>query len=103
MRLKPQDDSGYSPFDQALVLALRALAFVASQPELIERLLAVTGLTPEQLRDAAEDPALLVGVLDFLLAHEPDLVAFCEAEGCDPAAPAEARRCLAGGGERGCV
>ena len=48
------------------------------------RLLALTGLTPETLREGLGDPALLGAVLDFLCAHEPDLVAAADALGVTP-------------------
>ena len=59
-----------------------------------ERLLALTGLTPETLRDGLGDPAFLRAVLDFLCAHEPDLFAAADALGVAPAALAAARERL---------
>ena len=58
-----------------MTVALHALAWVLSAPDRAERLLAVTGLTPEGLRARAAEPATLAAVLAFLEAHEPDLVA----------------------------
>lgn len=51
----------------------------------------MTGLTPEELRAGLGDPALLGAVLDFLCAHEPDLLAAADALGVDPAEIAGAR------------
>ena len=48
------------------------------------RLLALTGLTPDELRAGLGDPGLLAAVLDFLTAHEADLVAAAEALGVAP-------------------
>ena len=59
-----------------------------------ERLLALTGLTPEELRDGLGDPSLLAAVLDFLCAHEPDLVAAADALGVTPQDLAGARERL---------
>lgn len=59
-----------------------------------ERLLALTGLTPEELRDGLGDPSLLAAVLDFLCAHEPDLVAAADALGVKPQDLAGARERL---------
>jgi hypothetical protein len=61
------------------VLALAALGWVLSDADRAARLLALTGLTPEVLRDGLDDPATLGAVLDFVCAHEPDLVAAAEA------------------------
>lgn len=60
-----------------------------------ERLLALTGLTPEALRAGLGDPATLGAVLDFLCAHEPDLLAAADALGVEPQALAAARGSLA--------
>jgi len=59
-----------------------------------ERLLALTGLTPEALRDGLGDPALLGAVLDFLAAHEADLVAAAEALLVEPSQIVAAREKL---------
>lgn len=59
------------------------------------RLLALTGLTPEALRSGLSDPATLAAVLDFLCAHEPDLIAAAEALGIAPQDLAAARERLA--------
>ena len=71
--------------DEAEALAARALQFLADEPRLLTRFLAVSGVAPQQLRRAAAEPGFLAGVLDFLLAHEPDLMAFSAASGRPPA------------------
>ena len=58
------------------------------------RFLDLTGLTPEQLRERIESPELQLSVLDFLCAHEPDLLAAAEALGVRPADIAAARERL---------
>ena len=55
------------------------------------RFLDITGLTPEGLRAAVGEPATHRAVLDFLCAHEPDLIAAAESLGVAPAALAAAR------------
>ena len=59
-----------------------------------ERFLALTGLTADDLRAALGDPAVLVAVLDFLSAHEPDLIAAAAALGTTPSALIAARESL---------
>jgi hypothetical protein len=59
-----------------------------------ERLLSLTGLTPDDLRAGLGDPATLGAVLDFLCAHEPDLVAAADALDVTPQALAAARERL---------
>lgn len=60
-----------------------------------ERFLAVTGLDADGLRTAIGEPATHLAVLDFLCAHEPDLIAAAEALGMRPAELAAARDGLA--------
>lgn len=59
-----------------------------------ERLLALTGLTVDDLRSGLGDPAVLGAVLDFLAAHEPDLVAAAEELAVKPAELMAARERL---------
>lgn len=80
-----------SPAQDAATLALGALGWVLGDAPRAERLLALTGLTPEALREGLGDPAVLAAVLDFLCAHEPDLVAAAEALGVEPQELAGAR------------
>ncbi len=75
-------------------LALSALGWLLSDGERAGRLLALTGLTPETLRGGLGDPAMLAAVLDFLCAHEPDLVAAADALGVAPQELAGARERL---------
>jgi hypothetical protein len=65
-------------------LALQALGWLLADASRAERLLALTGLTPENLRAGLGDPAVLGAVLDFLAAHEPDLVGAADALGIAP-------------------
>ena len=80
--------------DEAETIALQGLAYLASEPDLLNRFMALTGLTPSNIQENTVDPAFLAGVLDFLLGHEPDLLAFCADAGLPPDAPARARRGL---------
>ncbi|MBC2665063.1 DUF3572 family protein [Novosphingobium flavum] len=82
-----------SPADPQ-ALALGALGWLLESDARAERFLALTGLTPDELRaglgDPAALPAMLGAVLDFLAAHEPDLVGAAEALGVEPAVLAAA-------------
>jgi len=72
-------------------VALGALAWVLSDTPRAERFLALTGLSPATLRAAVGDAATHRAVLEFLCAHEPDLVAAAESLGLAPAELAAAR------------
>lgn len=78
-------------------MGLAALGFLAAEPERLVRFLGLTGMTLEDLRGRAGEPALLGAVLDHLLADESLLFVFAEAEALHPAEVAAARRKLPGG------
>ncbi len=73
-----------SPAHDPEALALGALGWVLSAEDRAQRLLALTGLTPDALRAGLGNPAVLSAVIDFLGAHEPDLVAAADALGVRP-------------------
>ncbi|CAM5638954.1 hypothetical protein MAUB1S_10985 [Mycolicibacterium aubagnense] len=80
--------------EQAEALAINALAFVAGDAELLPRFLAITGIEASSIRRAAGEPGFLAGVLQFVLAHEPTLMRFCEGTGTPPASVSKALRAL---------
>jgi hypothetical protein len=61
--------------DDSAALALSALAWTLGDSARAERLLALTGLSPADLRARAGEPGVLAAVLAFLENHEPDLIA----------------------------
>ncbi len=67
-------------------IALAALAATLSDERRAARFLDLTGLSPDGIRQGIEDRSLLAACLDFLEAHEPDLVAVAEAIDIAPAA-----------------
>ncbi len=77
-------------------LALRALGFLAGEPERLEPFLAMTGLGPETLRQAASEPGFLAAVLDHLCATESLLLEFAANCSVDPEAIVRARDTLSG-------
>ncbi|WP_182422395.1 DUF3572 domain-containing protein [Aureimonas sp. ME7] len=62
-------------------IAIDALGFIASDPDLMKRFLDLTGIEADGIREAAAAPGFFVGVLDFLLANENDVVSFGQASG----------------------
>ena len=75
-------------------MAVQALAFIAQEPERLNRFLEMTGIPLAHIRDAAREPGFLAGVLEHMLGHESLLIAFAEDAGIDPAAVARARAAL---------
>jgi hypothetical protein len=86
--------------ENAEALAIQALSFIAADPELLPRFLALTGIEAQAIRAAAREPGFLAGVLQFILAHEPTLLRFCEETGIAPGSVGEAYRHLPLGDER---
>ena len=77
------------------MLALEALGWALTDARRAERLLSLTGLTPERLRHGIDDRAVQAAVLEFLSSHEPDLIAAADALGTSPEALVAAHQELA--------
>ncbi|MEQ9261045.1 MAG: DUF3572 domain-containing protein [Roseovarius sp.] len=85
--------------EKAEEIALRCLAWLARNDELLPVFLGSTGASAEDLKAGAEDPVFLGSVLDFLLMDDAWVRAFCEAEGIRPETPMTARMALPGGAQ----
>ncbi len=77
-------------------LAIQALGFMASDPERLGAFLAATGVGPEAIRRAAADSSFLAGVLDYVAADEPLLLAVAEQAGLAPQEIEHAQAVLSG-------
>ena len=75
-------------------LALSALGWILGDPSRADRLLALTGITPDDLRSGLGNPAILGAVLDFLAGNENDLLAAADALDVSPGSFALAREQL---------
>jgi hypothetical protein len=80
--------------NDAEAVALAALGWTLSDDARADRLLSLTGLSPETLRSRLGDPELLAAVLRFLEAYEPDLLACAEHLQTTPLHLVESRRRL---------
>lgn len=80
-------------------LAIDALSYLAGEPARLADFLATTGLTRDTLRDAADRPGFLRGVLDYVAADEALLVAFAAHQGVSPEAVGHAVTAAGGGAE----
>ncbi|OIQ29818.1 MAG: hypothetical protein BM562_10495 [Alphaproteobacteria bacterium MedPE-SWcel] len=83
--------------DQAEVLSLKALSWLAGSDELLPVFLGASGASLSDLRDRVNDPAFLGAVLDFLLMDDAWVMAFCDIEALPYSALVEARAALPGG------
>jgi hypothetical protein len=81
---------------EAETIAIRALGALAGEAERLGRFLTATGLGPENLRAAAQDPHFLAGVLEHVTADEALLLGIAAELGLKPEALAQAHEILAG-------
>jgi hypothetical protein len=70
--------------ENAQMLAVKGLSFIANDAEILNRFMSLTGLSPDELRLAAGEPGFLAGVLSFLMDHEALLLAFAATAGIPP-------------------
>lgn len=77
-----------------VTIALAALAATLDDERRAQRFLDLTGIGTDELRRRAGEPALLAGLLRFLEAHEPDLLAVAKAIGVSPSDLVQARQSL---------
>ena len=82
--------------EAALGLAIRALEYLAQEPEQLGRFLALSGLDPTTIRAAARQPEFLAGVLEYVLNDERLLVAFTASLDLAPERISQARAVLMG-------
>ena len=81
--------------EEAETMGLAALAFLAEDAPRLGRFLALTGIGPDQLRNAADAPETLLAVLDHLLGDESLLLVFTASRNLRPEALLPARQALA--------
>jgi hypothetical protein len=86
---KPQSDN-------AETVALQALAWIAGDEERLGRFMGLAGLSVDELRARAAEPAFLGGVLDFVLENEALLIEFAQSCTLKPEAVLRLRRQLPG-------
>ena len=82
--------------EDAMGIALSALVWILSDEARADRLLDLTGLSPDDLRNGLGQPAMMANLLSYLTQYEPDLIAFAEDEDIDPASIATAYVALGG-------
>lgn len=80
--------------EETVALALRVVGWTVSDPGRADRMLALTGLDPVTLRQSLTQPQTLRALLDFVLDHEPDLLACARDLSLKPEHIAAARRSL---------
>ncbi|MFQ6159418.1 DUF3572 domain-containing protein [Sinorhizobium meliloti] len=76
--------------------AIAILTWLANEPELMSRFLALTGTDPASLRGAVGEPGFIGGIVAFLMEHEPTLMAFCNETQTSPDEVVRAHHALSG-------
>ncbi len=85
--------------DYAETVAIRAVAWLAGNDDLLPVFLGASGASAEDLRARLAEPEFLGSVLDFLMLDDRWVMAFCDASGLQYAELAQARQSLPGGAE----
>lgn len=91
MRQKTQNHS-----EEAEIVAINALGFLAADAERLQRFMDLSGLDVAAIRAGAANPAFLGGILDHLLGDESLLLVFAEDQHLRPERIAQLRRKLPG-------
>jgi hypothetical protein len=94
---RPGRGNGEARAEAASSLAIVALGYLATDPEHLERFLALTGIGPGDIRAAAAEPGFLAGVLDYVAGDEALLRAVAAHAGVMPDEIDRARQALSGG------
>ena len=76
-------------------IAIQALSYLAIDQDRLLRFLQQTGIEPSAIRQSAEMPGFLLGVLDYIVGHEWLVLGLAEHAGVRPEAVLEARERLA--------
>ena len=79
---------------EAELIALKALGFLANEPERFSSFLALSGIELGDIRAAAQNPQFLAGLLNHLLQDESLLLTFTAEQELDPRLPALAAEAL---------
>jgi hypothetical protein len=82
--------------ENAEILALQGLGWLAGEAEDLPQFLNLSGLDAAGLRQAAGSPEMNIAILDYLLAHEDLLLRFCDSADVPPKDLRLARYALGG-------
>lgn len=85
--------------DEAQIVGLQALAWIAAQEEVMDLFLGASGATADEIKATAGEPATASAVLDFLAQRDEWVTEFATAQALRPDRVMMARAMLAGPGE----
>jgi hypothetical protein len=84
----------HNPREVAEIVAVQALAFIASDAERLGVFLAESGIGPDTLRSAAANPQFLAHVLEFIMRDDATVKAFAASSQLHPTNIAAAHQAL---------
>jgi len=82
--------------EEAEIIALQALAWLAGNDELCPTFLGATGGSADEMRNRATDPAFQSAVLEFITMDDAWVMEFCDTIGLGYDKPLRARYALPG-------
>tara|TARA_R110002012_G_scaffold83952_1_gene210728 strand:+ start:671 stop:955 length:285 start_codon:yes stop_codon:yes gene_type:complete len=85
--------------EKAELVAIQALGWVAGNEDVLGQFMGASGVSVDDLRGAAGDPAFLGALLDFVMLEDAWVTGFCDAAGLPYDAPMRARAALPGGAQ----
>jgi hypothetical protein len=80
--------------EQAELLAIQALGYIAGSHEELEKLMVTTGMDKAALMESAQLRDGLAGILDYVCQDDSILLGFCESAGVLPEEPMKALQAL---------
>ena len=83
----------YTP-EQAEILAIQALGYLADVHEELHRMMMATGMDIEAIKQSTQSREGLAGLLDYICQDESILLGFCEAVRIQPDEPMRALQAL---------
>ncbi len=84
------------PQDYAELIAIKAVQYLAQNPESLGGFLAHAGVGPADLKTAISSPEFLAGTLDYMMVDESILMDFAQSMALAPQDIVKARLCFPG-------
>lgn len=94
MRLKPEKNAGTAPDAQEIAVAI--LTWLGEEPDMLTRFLSLSGVEASSLRQFSASPGFAAALMEFVMGHEPSLMAFSARSGIAPDVVATAWQKLSG-------
>lgn len=84
------------PVPPAQEIAVAILTWLGQEPEMLSRFLSLSGLEASSLREFSRSRGFAAALMEFVMGHEPSLMAFSAHSGIPPATVSAAWEKLSG-------